>query len=111
LSAEPPFVEPVGIDNANEKNSSSNSTASPRSNDGVESQVHVGDESGTRKYTTWQWLLVCAAIYSSSFLYALDNAIVADIQGPLNDDLGEVGKLGWLTIGFPLGSVATILSL
>ncbi|KAI0386918.1 MFS general substrate transporter [Hypomontagnella monticulosa] len=62
-----------------------------------------------RSYTRLQWLLVLAAIYSSEFLYGLDTTIVADIQGAIVYDLGEVGKLGWLAIGFPLGSVATML--
>jgi hypothetical protein len=104
-------VKPVGMDNAVEKDSSANSTASPQRDDQAESQERIEDGGAVRTYTTWQWLLVCGAIYSSSFLYGLDNAIVADIQGPLIEDLGDVGKLGWLAIGFPLGSVATILSL
>jgi hypothetical protein len=94
------------VENGNEKNSPSGSTASPHSgNENIKSDENV------REYGTLRWIWVCFAIYSTSFIYGLDNAIVADIQGPLIDDLGEVGKLGWLAIGFPLGSVATILTL
>ncbi|KAH7131823.1 major facilitator superfamily domain-containing protein [Dendryphion nanum] len=111
MSDNPPFnPEPSGNTNVKEKYSSSNSTTSPPNDERTGSQERLADESGARDYSTWQWLLVCLAIYSSSFLYGLDNAIVADIQGSLIEDLGEVGKLGWLAIGFPLGSVATILS-
>lgn len=63
-----------------------------------------------RDYKGWSWLLVCAAAYSSAFLYGLDTTIVADIQPFAVEQFGEVEKLGWLGIGFPLGSVATILS-
>lgn len=77
--------------------------------DGTLVDGHV--ESQARNYTALQWWLVLAAIYSSEFLYGLDTTIVADIQGAILYDLGEVGKLGWLSIGFPLGSVAVMLIL
>ncbi|KAJ4859025.1 major facilitator superfamily domain-containing protein [Trichoderma breve] len=60
-------------------------------------------------YTNLQWVSVLIAIYSSEFLYGLDTTIVADIQGSIISDLGGVTKLGWLSVGFPLGSVATML--
>ena len=63
------------------------------------------------QYNNWQWVAVLAAIYSSAFLYGLDNTIVADIQAAAVETFGEVERLGWLGIGFPLGSIATILSL
>jgi len=63
-----------------------------------------------RKYKGWSWLAVCVAVYSSAFLYWLDTTIVADIQSFAAEEFGSIEKLGWLGIGFPLGSVATILS-
>lgn len=71
----------------------------------------IAEHQAPRTYSRWQWACVLVAIYSSQFLYGLDNTIVADIQGSVTDEFGEVGLLGWLGIGFPLGSVATILSL
>jgi hypothetical protein len=62
-------------------------------------------------YTKPQWILVLIAIYGSEFLYGLDTTIVADIQGSIISDLGGVTQLGWLSVGFPLGSVATMLML
>ncbi|KAF2762527.1 MFS general substrate transporter [Pseudovirgaria hyperparasitica] len=64
----------------------------------------------SRKYHGLSWFAVCAAVYSSAFLYGLDTTIVADIQSFAVEDFGDVEKLGWLGIGFALGSVATILS-
>lgn len=64
--------------------------------------------SATTSYTTLQWLLVVFAVYSSAFLYGLDTTIVSVVQGPVVSRFGHVEKLGWLGIGFPLGSVATI---
>ncbi|MCJ1386083.1 hypothetical protein MMC17_009208 [Xylographa soralifera] len=61
-------------------------------------------------YNRFTWVLLCVALYIMSFLYGLDNTIVADLQGDIVQEFGEVEKLGWLGIGFGLGSVATILS-
>jgi hypothetical protein len=63
------------------------------------------------QYSGLKWFLVCFGVYSSAFLYGLDNTIVADIQAAAIETFGEVEKLGWLGIGFPLGSVAVILTL
>ncbi|KAF2432410.1 MFS general substrate transporter [Tothia fuscella] len=64
-----------------------------------------------RPYGKFKWFLICIAVYSTAFLYGLDNTIVADIQASAVETFGSVEKLGWLGIGFPLGSIATILSI
>ena len=64
----------------------------------------------TRAYGPFRWFLVCVAIYSSAILYGLDNTIVANVQAAVIESFGNVEKIGWLGIGFPLGSIATILS-
>jgi hypothetical protein len=63
-----------------------------------------------RKYSGFKWFLVLFALYSSAFLYGLDNTIVADVQVAVVEQFGSVEKIGWLGIGFPLGSIAVILS-
>ncbi|KAI1819284.1 putative MFS transporter [Xylaria intraflava] len=68
-------------------------------------------EKPQRSITGLRWILVCMAIFSCNFLYGLDNTIVADIQAPIIDSLGNINKLGWLGIGFPLGAIAVILPL
>jgi hypothetical protein len=62
-----------------------------------------------KHYTGWTWVLTCFALYSSAFLYGLDNTIVADIQSAAVETFGAVDKLAWLGSGFPLGSIAVIL--
>jgi MFS family permease len=62
-----------------------------------------------RAYGPLKWFFICVALYSSAFLYGLDNTIVADIQSAAIGTFGEVEKLAWLGIGFPLGSIAVIL--
>ena len=48
-------------------------------------------------------------MYSTSLLYGLDNAIVADIQAATVATFGDVEKLSWIGIGFPLRSIAVTL--
>jgi hypothetical protein len=62
-----------------------------------------------RIYTRFRWVIVCVALYVNAFLYGLDQTIVADVQGSVIERFGEVNKLGWIGIGFSMGSVAVIL--
>lgn len=104
-----------GDHNLDGNSSESKAPSTPQDISGSKNEkVGTGDiaqHQAQRKYSTWQWVSILVAIYSSQFLYGLDVTIVADIQGAVTDEFGEVGLLGWLGIGFPLGSVATILSL
>jgi hypothetical protein len=76
-------------------------------NNEVENEV-ANVKSG-RSIQGFRWALICVAVYSSNFLYGLDNTIVAAIQGAVVSSFGHVNQLGWLGVGFPLGSIAVIL--
>lgn len=39
----------------------------------------------------------------------LDTTISADVQGPILETFGDIEKLSWVGIGFPMGSVSVIL--
>ncbi len=39
----------------------------------------------------------------------LDTTIAADVQAPIYESLGEIQKLPWIGLGFPMASVAVIL--
>jgi MFS family permease len=39
----------------------------------------------------------------------LDTTIAADVQGPIVETFGELDKLAWVGVGFPLGSISVIL--
>ena len=77
----------------------------PERNTGSE----TGSESPTRTIHGFKWLLVCASLYVSAFLYGLDTTIAADVQGPVVEQFGHIKQLAWIGSGFPLGSVAVIL--
>jgi hypothetical protein len=55
------------------------------------------------------WFLIVSAILGSTFLYALDNTVVADVGVNVVQTLGEIEKLPWLGTAFTLSSMSTIL--
>ncbi|KAL8729269.1 MAG: hypothetical protein Q9166_004890 [cf. Caloplaca sp. 2 TL-2023] len=57
----------------------------------------------------WKWVIVVISILSSTFLFSLDNTIVADVQPAIFKRFGEIETLSWLGVSFALGSAATIL--
>jgi hypothetical protein len=69
----------------------------------------IGEEKPPRDIGGWQWGLVVFAILSSTFLFALDNTIVADIQPVIVTHFNSVGKLTWLSVAFLIGAAATNL--
>jgi MFS family permease len=61
-----------------------------------------------RTITGWKWITVVLAILSSTFLFALDYTIVADIQPVIVEHFNSVEKLSWLSVAFN-GAAATNL--
>jgi MFS family permease len=72
-------------------------------------ETENADEVPPRDITGWKWAVVVAAILSSTFLFALDNTIVADIQPVIVTHFDSVGKLSWLSVAFLIGAAATNL--
>lgn len=58
-----------------------------------------------------KWILACAAIYITAFLFGLDTTIAADVQASVIETFGNVSQLSWVGAGFPLGSVSVILAM
>ncbi|KAL8927227.1 MAG: hypothetical protein Q9208_002403 [Pyrenodesmia sp. 3 TL-2023] len=55
------------------------------------------------------WVLVVLSILSSTFLFALDNTIVADVQPAIVERFGSIEKLPWLSVAFLVAAAATNL--
>lgn len=55
------------------------------------------------------WALVVLAILSSTFLFSLDNTIVADVQPAIVRQFNSVDQLSWLSVAFLLGAAGTNL--
>ena len=66
-------------------------------------------EKPPRDIEGWKWGLVVLAILSSTFLFALDNTIVADIQPAIVLHFNDIRNLTWLAVSFLLGAAATNL--
>lgn len=64
-----------------------------------------------RTITGLHWILICIAIFSANILYGLDTTVAADIQAAVSETFDNVTQLGWLGIGFTLGSTVAILPL
>ncbi|KAE8445897.1 hypothetical protein EG329_012676 [Mollisiaceae sp. DMI_Dod_QoI] len=72
-------------------------------------QVEITEEVPPRDIGEWKWALVVFAILSSTFLFALDNTIVADVQPTIVTHFDAVSKLSWLSVAFLIGAAATNL--
>lgn len=57
-----------------------------------------------------KWFICVLSIFSSVFLYALDNTIVATIQPAIIQDLGHIEKLPWVSVAYQVTSVALDLT-
>ncbi|KAF7183034.1 hypothetical protein CNMCM7691_002869 [Aspergillus felis] len=62
-----------------------------------------------REISGWKWFLVVLAIYSSQFLFALDNTIVANVQPVIVSNFNSVEKLPWVSVAFLIGAAGTNL--
>ena len=56
-----------------------------------------------------KWVLAVSSVLASTFLFALDNTIVADIQPAIIERFGEVNKLPWLAVAFLVAAAGTNL--
>lgn len=63
----------------------------------------------TRKIGGWKWVVVVLAIYSSQFLFALDQTIVANVQPAIVGQFKAVDRLSWLSVAFLIGAAGTNL--
>lgn len=55
------------------------------------------------------WILVVSSILTSTFLFGLDNTIVADVQPAIVSQFGSVDRLAWLSVAFLVGAASTTL--
>ncbi len=55
------------------------------------------------------WGLVVLSILSSTFLFSLDNTIVADVQPAIVRQFNATDKLPWLSVAFLLGAASSNL--
>lgn len=61
-----------------------------------------------RQLHGWKWAIAYTAMLSTTFLFSLDNTIVADIQPAILEEFGHVELLPWIGTGFALGTIAVL---
>lgn len=67
------------------------------------------EKTESQKLSRPTWIAVVLAILSSTFLFALDNTVVADVQPRIIDSLNEIEKLPWISVAFALGAISVNL--
>ena len=78
--------------------------------DAANEKAPPGDQPGqVRAVTGIKWFMTVSAILSSTFLYSLDQTVVADVEPKIVERFGEIQKLPWLPIAFLLAAVSTNL--
>ncbi|PVH69625.1 putative HC-toxin efflux carrier [Cadophora sp. DSE1049] len=88
---------------------SENSSTTDVDPEKFEQQTEIAEELPPRDITGWKWAVVVLSILSSTFLFALDNTIVADIQPVIVLHFNDVKNLTWLSVAFLIGAAATNL--
>ena len=53
------------------------------------------------------WVFLVFAISSSYFFYAFDNTVVANIRPEIILSLGEIDKLPWISVAYPMAEVGS----
>ncbi len=75
----------------------------------TEKGIQPVDETAPRDIHGIKWALAVLSILISTFLFALDNTIVADVQPAIVERFGQVDKLPWLSVAFLVAASGTNL--
>ncbi|KAL2751781.1 hypothetical protein ACRALDRAFT_1066294 [Sodiomyces alcalophilus JCM 7366] len=87
---------------------SENSPMTNGDHDASEKTTTVVDQQPpARDISGWKWVLVVLAIYSSQFLFALDNTIVANVQPVIVERFDAMSKLPWISVSFNMAAAST----
>ncbi|KAI0505656.1 major facilitator superfamily-domain-containing protein [Xylaria bambusicola] len=70
--------------------------------------LSVRPEQSSRSLHGWKWIVSYSAMLSTTFLFSLDNTIVANIQPSIIEDFGRIDLLPWIGTGFALGTMAVL---
>ncbi|KAF4219444.1 hypothetical protein CNMCM8980_000420 [Aspergillus fumigatiaffinis] len=65
-------------------------------------------DASPRRLHGWKWAVSYGSLLSVTFLFALDNTIVAAIQPSILASLGRVNLFSWIGVSFSLGSTAIL---
>lgn len=84
------------------------STSSPNSEKAGDDQV-TSSSPPPRNVNGFGWFVVVTAILSSTFLFALDNTIAANVAPAIESTFNDVGRLAWISVAYLLGAASMTL--
>ena len=85
---------------ASPHSSNASTQLKPGSDTALHSEPDGDDQPGqVRAVTGIKWFMTVSCILSSTFLYALDQTVVADVEPKIVERFGEIQKLPWLANG------------
>ncbi|EEP76519.1 predicted protein [Uncinocarpus reesii 1704] len=94
-----------------DENGPSGRNIEPKPNGNLENGVEPAEndkEESPRQLHGIKWAIAYISMLSTTFLFALDNTVVADIQPAILEDFGEIELLPWIGTGFALGSMCIL---
>lgn len=65
------------------------------------------EDGNTRRLTGISWAIAIVALLSSTFLYALDNTIMANVRPSIVKTFHRIDMLPWLSVSYPMGEVGS----
>ncbi|KAL1845694.1 hypothetical protein Daus18300_014463 [Diaporthe australafricana] len=65
------------------------------------------EDGDTRRVTGISWAIAVVALLSSTFLYALDNTIMANVRPSIVETFYRIDMLPWLSVSYPMGEVGS----
>ncbi|KAF5495039.1 Efflux pump patC [Colletotrichum sp. SAR 10_70] len=106
-----PVTPPTGgpLEKAEADNAS---TKGPVSGDNTDTERGATKETTSepvRTVTGIRWIIVVFAILSSTFLFALDNTVVADVQPQIVLQFDAITDIAWLAVAFIMAATSTNL--
>lgn len=74
--------------------------------DDINTESHSDNDVNTeRKLKGLPWFLVIVAVLSPTFLYALDNTVMANVRPSIIDTFGQLNMITWLSVAYPMGEL------
>ncbi|KAK2053961.1 MFS general substrate transporter [Colletotrichum caudatum] len=112
--AEPPSQTGGVLEKTEQADSSSNK--GPLSGDNTDNErgkeaaaAAAAASEPVRTVTGFRWYLIVFAILSSTFLFALDNTVVADVQPQIVLQFDAISDIAWLAVAFIMSATAVNL--
>ncbi|KAF0324301.1 hypothetical protein GQ607_008475 [Colletotrichum asianum] len=106
-----PGTPPTGgpLEKAEADNASTKGPVSGDNTDTERGAIKETTSEPVRTVTGIRWIIVVFAILSSTFLFALDNTVVADVQPQIVLQFDAITDIAWLAVAFIMAATSTNL--